>query len=201
MSDGSIAGSAVKSHNELVKFVLVTSSGAKVREATQIFGSEIERVELDLPEIQAANVEDVAREKAREAFRRLERACVVEDSALGFAAWGGMPGPYVKWFEKTAGLEALCRSLDGFSNRRAIASCVLAFRSETQQLTAVGRFEGSIAQKPRGNGGFGWDSIFIPEGSDRTFAEMSAPEKNAISHRRRAWEELRRKIRLWQEGR
>lgn len=184
-----------------MRILLVTSSEGKAREAAGILGSEVERADLELPEIQAATIEDVAREKAREAFRRLERACVVEDSALGFSAWGGLPGPYVKWFEKLAGLEALCRSLDGFRDRRAAATCVLAFRSETEQLTAIGRIDGSIAEKPRGNGGFGWDAIFVPEGETRTFAEMSAAEKNAISHRRRAWEELKRKIRLWQDGR
>ncbi len=184
-----------------MKILLVTSSPSKAREAGEILGSEVERADIELPEIQAATIEEVAREKAREAFRRLERACVVEDSALGFQAWGGLPGPYVKWFEKLAGLETLCRSLDGFRDRRATATCVLAFRSETEQLTAVGRIEGSIAERPRGSGGFGWDAIFVPDGESRTFAEMSAAEKNAISHRRRAWEELRRRIRLWQDGR
>jgi non-canonical purine NTP pyrophosphatase (RdgB/HAM1 family) len=174
--------------------VLVTGSASKAREAREIFGRSLEQVEIDLPEIQALTVEEVAREKAREAFRRLERACVVEDSALGFSAWGGLPGPFIKWFEKAAGLEALCRSLDGFSDRSATAICVLAFRSETAQHTAVGRLEGTIAPKPRGDRGFGWDSIFIPRGSDRTFAEMSAAEKNAISHRRKAWEELTKKL-------
>jgi len=164
-------------------------------------GSEIEHAELELPEIQAATIEEVAREKAREAFRRLGKACVVEDSALGFAAWGGLPGPYIKWFERVAGLPALCRALDGFPDRRASAVCVLAFRSETEQLTALGRIDGTIARDPRGNGGFGWDAIFVPDGEERTFAEMTAAEKNAMSHRRRAWEDLRKKIRLWQEGR
>jgi non-canonical purine NTP pyrophosphatase (RdgB/HAM1 family) len=184
-----------------VKILLVTSSTSKAREASEILGSDVERADVELPEIQAATIEEVAREKAREAFRRLERACVVEDSALGFSAWSGLPGPYVKWFERAAGLETLCRSLDGFRDRRATATCVLAFRSETEQLTAVGRIEGAIAEKPRGTGGFGWDAIFVPEGETRTFAEMSASEKNAISHRRKAWEELKRRIRLWQEGR
>ena len=175
--------------------VLVTSSASKSREVEEILERKIERVELDLPEIQAATAEEVAREKAREAFRRLGRACVVEDSALGFSAWGGLPGPFIKWFEKSAGLEALCRGLDGFSDRRAAAICVLSLRSETEQLTAIGRVEGSIAVKPRGRSGFGWDSIFIPDGGEKTFAEMSSSEKNAISHRRKAWEELKKKLR------
>ena len=174
--------------------VLVTGSAWKAREAGEIFGRKLERAELDLPEIQAATVEEIAREKSREAFRRIGRACVVEDSALSFAAWGGLPGPFIKWFEEAAGLEALCRSLDGFSDRSASAICALAFRSETDQLTAVGRLEGTIAREPKGEGGFGWDSIFMPRGSDRTFAEMTAVEKNAISHRRKAWEELKRML-------
>src|SRR5215471_14859537 len=136
-----------------MKMILVTGSDAKAREASAILGDAIERADLELPEIQAPTVEEIAREKAREAFRRLGRACVVEDSSLGFSAWGGLPGPYVKWFEKIAGLEALCRSLDGFRDRRAAALCVLAFRSETEQLTAVGRLDGTIAEHPRGSGG------------------------------------------------
>jgi len=174
--------------------VFVTGSASKAREAQEILERKIERVELDLPEIQAATAEEVAREKAREAFRRIGRACVVEDSALGFAAWGGLPGPLIKWFEKSAGLEALCRSLDGSSDRSAEAICVLSFRSETGQLTVIGRLPGSIAGKPRGRSGFGWDSIFIPAGGDKTFGEMSPGEKNAVSHRRKAWEELRKKL-------
>ncbi len=174
--------------------VFVTSSADKAREAEKILGRKLERVELDLPEIQAATVEEVAREKSREAFRRLERACVVEDSSLGFTAWGGLPGPFIKWFEKAAGLEALCRGLDGFSDRSATAICVLSLRSETEQLTVSGRVEGSIAPNPRGGNGFGWDSIFVPAGFDRTFAEMTEAEKNAISHRRKAWEGLKKKL-------
>ncbi len=177
-----------------MEIILVTSSAWKAREASEIFGGRLERAELDLTEIQSASLEEIAREKSREAFRRIGRACIVEDSALSFAAWNGLPGPFVKWFQRGAGLEVLCRSLDGFADRSASAICVLAFRSETDQLTATGRIEGSIAREPRGSGGFGWDSIFIPNGGDRTFAEMTAEEKNAISHRRKAWEELKKKL-------
>ena len=83
--------------NRPMRIVLVTGSDAKAREAGDILGGdvELERADLELPEIQAATVEDVAREKAREAFRRLERACVVEDSGLGFAAWNGLLWPGV----------------------------------------------------------------------------------------------------------
>lgn len=175
-------------------FVFVTGSDDKAREAGEILGAPVERVALALPEIQAATAQEVAHEKAREAFRRLGRPCVVEDSGLEFAAWGGLPGPFVKWFEKKAGLPALCRALDGFEDRAATAVCALAYASHGLEFVAIGRAEGTIAREPRGEGGFGWDAIFVPRGETRTFAEMGPGEKHAISHRRKAWEEFRRRM-------
>lgn len=174
--------------------LFVTGSDDKLREAEEILGGPLERVSLELPEVQAGTVEEVAREKCREALRRLGRPCVVEDSGLELEAWGGMPGPFVKWFEKKSGLSVLCRALDGFENRAATAICSLAFASRDRELVVVGKVEGAIARDPRGERGFGWDAIFIPRGEARTFAEMSAQEKNRLSHRKKAWEELRRRI-------
>ena len=181
-------------HNGPVAFVFVTGSDDKAREAREILGFPVERVALDLREIQAASPAEVAHEKAREAFRRLARPCVVEDSGLELAAWGGFPGPFVKWLEKQAGLPALCRALDGFEDRGAEAVCALAYASHGREFVAVGRTAGSIAKEPRGSGGFGWDAIFIPGGETRTFAEMAAEEKNRVSHRRKAWDEFRRRM-------
>lgn len=169
----------------------MTGSAAKAREASEICRRPIERLDLDVPEIQAATLEEVAAAKAREAYRRIGAACVVEDSGLLIAALGGMPGPYVKWFEKTAGLETLCRMLDGFSDRSATAACVLAWQSDEESGIVRGEVAGAIARRPAGSNGFGWDAIFIPSGCAMTFAEMSASEKNAVSHRRMAWERFR----------
>ncbi len=63
-------------------------------------------------------------------------------------------------------------------------------------MTARGETEGSIALAPRGGNGFGWDVLFVPQGSERTFAEMSSAEKDSLSHRRRAWEALSQKMAL-----
>jgi XTP/dITP diphosphohydrolase len=86
--------------------------------------------------------------------------------------------------------------LDGFSDRGAEAVSVLAVARPDQRegdvLVAEGRVKGAIALHPRGENGFGWDVLFIPEGETRTFAEMSEEEKNARSHRTHAFQELRR---------
>ena len=103
-------------------------------------------------------------------------------------ALGGFPGPFIKFWEKLGGLESICRAMDGLKDRRATAVCALVAYSEKGPQQFEGRAEGTIASAPRGSNGFGWDAIFIPEGEARTWGEVSQAEKDARSHRRRAWE-------------
>lgn len=174
-----------------MRWTLVTGNENKWREAERILGSALDRVALDLPEIQAAHVRDVAVEKAKIACETLGRAVVVEDAGLELAALGGFPGPFVKFWEQLGGLRSICRALDGSPDRAASAVCVLALRGPDGLVVVEGRIDGTIAPEPRGGNGFGWDAIFVPEGETRTFAEMTGAEKDAVSHRRRAWEKLR----------
>jgi XTP/dITP diphosphohydrolase len=120
---------------------------------------------------------------------------LVEDSGLEVLAWGGFPGALVKWLEKSAGLATIARMLDPFADRRARAVCAIAAFDGETLVEARGVTEGSIAAAPCGSRGFGWDPIFVPEGSDSTYAEMVPEEKDRISHRGRAWSELGRKLR------
>jgi len=171
----------------------VTSRAEKAEEAARL-GFAIERIDLDLPEAQALDPSVVAREKVDAAWERLRRPVLVEDSGLEILAWGGFPGALVKWLEKSAGLDGIVRMLDPFPDRSARAVCAIACFDGERLVMARGVAEGSIAPTPRGERGFGWDSIFVPSGSTRTFAEMAAAEKDAVSHRGRAWGELAGKL-------
>jgi non-canonical purine NTP pyrophosphatase (RdgB/HAM1 family) len=173
--------------------VFVTGRAEKAREAERL-GFRLERVDLDLTEPQALDPADIVEWKAREAFGKLARPVIVEDSGLRIHAWGNFPGALVKWLEKSAGLEAMARMLDGFPDRSATATCVVAHFDGRRVVAGRGEIAGSIAMSPRGSRGFGWDSLFVPAGSDRTFAEMTGSEKDRISHRRRAWEALAEKL-------
>ena len=175
--------------------VFVTSRAEKAQEAERL-GFRIERLDLDLPEPQALDPSEIVEAKARVAYRMLSRPVLVEDSGLSIRAWGGFPGALVKWLEKSAGVGTLARMLDGFPDRAATAICAIAFCDGADVLTSRGESHGSIAQAPRGDRGFGWDVLFLPEGSDRTFAEMTGAEKDRVSHRRRAWEALSQKLPL-----
>ncbi|HKF43954.1 MAG TPA: non-canonical purine NTP pyrophosphatase [Thermoanaerobaculia bacterium] len=173
--------------------VFVTGRAEKAKEAERL-GFRFERVALDLDEIQELDPARIVESKARDAWARIGRPVLVEDSGLAIHAWGGFPGALVKWLEKSAGLEKIARMLDGFPDRSATATCAVAWFDGTTLARGLGQCPGSIAESPRGSGGFGWDSLFVPEGLGRTFAEMPAEEKDRISHRRRAWEDLARRL-------
>jgi len=173
-----------------VKFV--TGNPDKLREARQILGLEIEQADLPgLEEIQTIHVDDLIRHKAEEAYRKLNAPLIVEDTGLVFLAWNGLPGALVKWFQKTVDNAGMVKMLCGEKDRRALAQCFVAYHDGKRVQVVKGELAGTIADGPRGAGGFGWDRIFIPEGHTRTFGEMTADEKNAFSHRKRAFENLK----------
>lgn len=175
-------------------WVFVTSNPNKWQEAQRILGYAIERVEVELDEVQAETVVEVALFKARAAFEKLRRPVIVEDAGVELFGLGGFPGPYIKYWEKLGGLASICRAADGLGDRRVRAVCALGICSETGSDVVEGAVEGLLSLQPRGQSGFGWDAIFVPKGEGRTFGEMSAAEKDARSHRRKAWELLRERL-------
>lgn len=175
-------------------WVFVTSNPHKWQEAQRILGYAIERVPLELEEIQAESVSEVALAKAQVAFARLGRPVIVEDAGVELSGFGGFPGPFIKHWEKLGGLHSICRAVDGVGDRRARAVCALGICSEAGSEVVEGAVDGLLSLQPRGQAGFGWDAIFVPSGEGRTFGEMSPAEKDARSHRRKAWELLRDRL-------
>jgi len=118
--------------------------------------------------------------------------CLADDSGLEVAALGGAPGVrsarYAGEPSNTANNNALLlKNLEGVDDRRANFTCAVALVGpDGCEHTVVGRCFGTIAEKPSGAAGFGYDPLFVPDGHSRSFAELTAEEKNAISHRGRA---------------
>ncbi len=167
----------------------VTSNHDKVLEAAEILGVELMNVALDLSELQALDVAQVAAAKvaaAREVLDTPESPILVEDSGLVLGAWNGLPGAFTKWFLQSVGNEGLLKMLSPYEDRSARAVCAVALAAADGSVRVfVGEVEGSIAHKPKGSGGFGWDPIFVPEGDTQTYAELG-PQKHEDSHRTRA---------------
>ena len=111
----------------------------------------------------------------------MKRPVLVEDAALCFTGLHGLPGPFIKFFlEAPDGLEALCRMADGIATREARTACVFGYYDGHEVTLFRGGMSGSIADSPRGDGGYGWDKIFCPDGyAGRTRAELSTAEDHA----------------------
>lgn len=173
----------------IIRFI--TSSSHKLTEARRLVGRQLDHLDLDLPEIQARTIDQIVLDKLDLAASRVSGgAVVVEDVGLGLDAAGGFPGPYVKWLLELAGGEALGAFARGLGANQATATCVVGLAIDGRREIFEGSVRGTIADEPRGNSGFGWDPWFVPEGSDRTFGEMSSEEKDRVSHRARAWKKL-----------
>lgn len=190
----------------------VTTNDGKVREAEEYL-DQVASAALEYTEIQAETLDPIAAHGAREAFRRLDTPIIVDDAGLFVRALDGFPGPYSAFVETTLGIERVWDLVEPLDDHRGSFRCVLAYcdgggfaaspdpidRDERVAAAASGAdedeslpvklFEGTVRGRlvaPRGEGGFGYDPIFEYDG--RTFAEMSAAEKNALSHRGRALE-------------
>lgn len=171
----------------------VTGNANKVLEASKILGCPLEQVStLIIHEIQTHEINKIVEHKAQQAYEILKCPVLVEDSGLIFTAWNGLPGALVKWFEISVGCGGLLKMLEGFENREAFAICMTAIFDGREMCVTKGEVKGKIADSVRGENGFGWDAIFIPDRHEQTYAEMSFSDKNAISHRRQAFEKLKK---------
>ena len=174
------------------QFKFATGNLNKVREARDILKIPLEQVEVNgLFEIQTQELDELVRHKCQQAYEALKSPVLVEDSALQFKAWKGLPGPLVKWFETSVGCEGMLKMLQSFDDRSATAVCCLAIHDGTRIQVIRGEVAGTIAFEIRGKNGFGWDVFFIPKGYKNTYAEMDFEGKNAISHRKIALEKLK----------
>jgi non-canonical purine NTP pyrophosphatase (RdgB/HAM1 family) len=171
-------------------YVLVTGNPGKLAEARRLAGPGLGAVEIDLPEIQSLDLLAVLRHKGEQAWRRLRRPLVVEEAGLDLAAFGGFPGPLVRWMLEAAGAEVVARAGLALGDPRAVARAALYYRDAGRTLITEGSAAGTLVLPARGERGFGWDPVFQPDGCDRTFGELSGPEKDALSHRGKAWRRL-----------
>jgi non-canonical purine NTP pyrophosphatase (RdgB/HAM1 family) len=167
--------------------ILVSTNPNKGIEAERILGVPVLRVSIGLPEIQAATVEDITRYKLEVARSKGYGRLVVEDVSLGFDALGNFPGPYVRWLLEAAGGKGLGAIAYGLLDRTARARCCVAYWNGKEPYIFNGEVAGEILVEPRGERNFGWDAWFQPRGTSKTFAEMTPEEKDAISHRGRAY--------------
>lgn len=166
--------------------IIASGNQGKIAEFSRLLARDIAGKKLVLPEIQSTDVRKVARAKAEAAYAQLGTPVFVDDTGLYIDAWNQLPGALIAWFLDNVGNEGILKMLEGWKVRSARVVTALGYCDEHGSRVFVGELTGSIADVPRGDNGFGYDPIFIPEGTTKTFAEMTDAEKDAVSMRARA---------------
>ena len=181
-----------KSKRKVINFV--SGNKNKLRELNEILSDNfkdiiVKQLDIDLPELQGIP-EDIVRGKLKLAIEKskgLEGPVLVEDTSLCFNAYGGLPGPYIKYFLKSIKQEGLYKMACAFEDHSAYAQSIFGLQKNgnSEPHLFIGKTDGEIVS-PRGQKNFGlsgWDPCFKPNCSSKTYAEMEEDEKNKISHR------------------
>lgn len=183
------------------EIVFATNNAHKLSEIRRIMGTDWHVMSLaeigcdaDIPET-ATTLAGNAEIKARYVKEHFGYDCFADDTGLMVDALGGEPGVYSARYagpghDSKANMELLLKNMEGENDRSAHFSTVIALITGDELKMFEGSVYGTITEHPEGTDGFGYDPIFRPDGFDTTFAQMSADEKNAISHRGRATEKL-----------
>ncbi len=184
-----------------MRLIFATSNKHKLKEVRSLAPAGFEIVGLqdigftrELPETQDT-IEGNSLQKAEYLANQYNCACFAEDTGLEIDALNGEPGVYSARY---AGPQAtfndnvlkVLSGMQGKSNRNARFKTVITYYSNGKYVQFEGVTKGSILQEPRGAEGFGYDPIFIPEGSDKAYAEMTLEEKNRFSHRKKSFEQF-----------
>jgi|AP58_3_1055460.scaffolds.fasta_scaffold01157_9 XTP/dITP diphosphohydrolase len=170
---------------------LVSGNPGKIKEFKEILGLELKTIDIDLPEIQSTDVKEVAREKLKTAMKELKnKPCIIDDSGLHINRLNGFPGALIKFFHKKLQNDGIV-NIVGESKAQAVS--VIGYFDGKNEFLFEGKTEGKIPDTPKGEG-FGWDAIFVPNLSELSYAEMSSKEKNKISQRRLAIEQLKKHL-------
>jgi XTP/dITP diphosphohydrolase len=169
---------------------LVTSNLNKFKEAMFVlkeYGLRLQHLDLEKLEIQADDIKEISEHATKVILEQHNKTILVEDAGLFIDALNGFPGPYSSYVMRTIGFQGILKLLKDETKRNATFKAVLSYGyPEKNVISFIGEIKGSIVHSARGSGGFGFDPIFIPNNSDKTFAEMSISQKNQFSHRMRA---------------
>ena len=156
-------------------------------------GLEIKSIQKDIgyPEIQSDSLEEVVKFGIEDIKHRFDGSFIIEDAGLFIEALLNFPGVYSKFVFYSIGLDGVLKLLEKTENRKATFRSVFGlYEPNKKSKFFIGECKGHITSEEKGKHGFGYDPIFIPDDTNKTFAEMTIDEKNKYSHRAKALEKL-----------
>lgn len=189
------------------KLILSTGNKNKVKEIRDILKGlpievlskdEIGLVDFDVVE-DGVTLEENSLKKARELSRLVDYMVMADDSGIFVDSLGGEPGVYSARYGGEDGNDdlnnlTLLKNLKGKDRTASFQSVIALITEDKREYTVKGICKGRVLEEPKGDNGFGYDPLFVPDGFQKTFAELDGDIKNSISHRRRAIDGLREKL-------
>lgn len=177
----------------MAKLIFATGNKGKLEEARVILGMDVEGTSLEIDEVQSLDPVEVAVKKAKAYFSQLKKPLFVEDGSVFIKTLGNLPGPYIDSFFRALGNQGIAALLKNKKDRSAVAVVNVVYVNKSgKEYIFEGKVKGKIADNPKGDKGFGWDPIFIPTGSTKTFGQMELAEKNKYSMRKKALLKLKK---------
>lgn len=176
---------------KLSDLTVVTTNKNKLAEINAILGTNHKMSKIDVEEIQSLDLDEVVAAKAKAAYNKIRKPVMVTDVSLEIEKLNGLPGTFVKYFIKTLGTTGTVRLL-GKGVHKAKATDAVAIYDGKILKIFKGTIKGSLAHEDRGSAGFGFDKVFIPQGYNKTWSQLSGEAKNKISHRAKALRKLKR---------
>lgn len=168
----------------------ITGNQKKAEYLEKYLWFPIEHKKIDLEEIQSLDLRKIIKHKAIQAYNTLGSAILVEDVSLEFSALGKLPGTFIRFFVEELSMEQICRLLDR-KDRSAIARCMFGYYDGKLLEFFEWELKWTISEMPAGNGGFGFDQIFIPEWYNVTRAELSEEDDRKTYLQIKPFEKLR----------
>lgn len=173
------------------KITFITGNEAKAKLLERHLHIKVNHKKLDIDEIQSLDLNDVVTEKAKAAFEIIKSPVLVEDVSLVYNALGKLPGPFVKWFLEEIGNTGLCRLINHYKkDRSATVTVAYCYFDGKESKIFDAYIKSKIAAYPRGDKGFGFDSIFISSGESKTWGEVEVSKGGASRMRKEALTKL-----------
>jgi len=163
----------------------------EAKEKIEKIGINLIQKNLGYPEIQADDLEEVAKYGINHIIKNFKETFFLEDAGLFIDTLKGFPGVYSAYVYHTVGCDGILELMKDKNNRKAVFRSVIGYKKKDEEpIFFIGESRGKINIKQKGKNGFGYDPIFIPNDSEYTFAEMKTDEKNIFSHRGKSIEKL-----------
>jgi non-canonical purine NTP pyrophosphatase (RdgB/HAM1 family) len=174
-----------------MQVTFVTGNKNKLAEAEKILGIALDSFAVDLDEIQGLDPIKISEHKVMQAWDKLQKPLFVLDQSICIHCLNDFPGPLIKWFWEQVTLKKICDIANSFNDHVIRTETVITYFDGVEIKHFKGEISGTIPTEPRGEKGWGWDPIFIPEGQEKTYGEMDPKEILKFRSHKIALEKLR----------